>query len=69
MSKHFTARAFPCALVFFFTLVSICSLRVGAQEEKGAGLVVSPEAKAKDVGLAAAAFCAWSSVGKFSIRQ
>ena len=52
MSKHFTARAFPCALVFFFTLVSICSLRVGAQEEKGAGLVVSPEAKAKDVGLA-----------------
>jgi hypothetical protein len=52
MSKHFTARAFRCALVFFFTLVSICSLRVAAQEEKGAGLVVSPEAKAKDLGLA-----------------
>ena len=32
--------------------VAICSLRVAAQEEKGAGLVISPEAKAKDVGLA-----------------
>lgn len=52
MSKHFTAPAFRCALAFFFTLVSIGSLRVAAQQEKGAGLVISPEAKAKDVGLA-----------------
>jgi hypothetical protein len=52
MLNHFTARVFRCVLVFFFAAVAISSLRVAAQQEKGAGLVISPEAKAKDVGLA-----------------
>jgi hypothetical protein len=52
MSKHFTTPMVRGALVFFFAALASGSLLLAAQEEKGAGLVISPEAKAKDVGLA-----------------
>jgi hypothetical protein len=52
MPTHLPVPAFRRALVFLFAAIAISSLRVAAQDEKGAGLVISPEAKAKDVGLA-----------------
>jgi hypothetical protein len=52
MSKHFTALIFCRALLLVFIAVTVSSLGIAAQEEKGAGLVITPEAKSKDVGLA-----------------
>jgi hypothetical protein len=52
MLNHFTTAVFRCALSFLFIPLAITSPRVAAQDEKGAGLVIRPEAKAKDVGLA-----------------
>ncbi len=51
MLKQFAALAVGCALGSFITTAARSSLPSLAQEEKGAGLVISPEAKAKDVGL------------------
>lgn len=52
MPTHLPVPAFRRALMLLFAALAITSLRVAAQDEKGAGLVISPEAKAKDVGLA-----------------
>ncbi|HEY1469799.1 MAG TPA: hypothetical protein VGF61_12205 [Candidatus Acidoferrum sp.] len=52
MSKHFTAAIFCRALVLLYIAVAVGSPRIAAQAEKGAGLIISPEAKSKDVGLA-----------------
>ena len=51
MLIRFRALTVRCLLVCFLVVASGNPLCVAAQEEKGAGLVVSPEAKAKDVGL------------------
>jgi hypothetical protein len=52
MSKHFTALIFCRAVLLVFIAVTVGSLGIAAQQEKGAGLVITPEAKSKDVGLA-----------------
>jgi hypothetical protein len=52
MPNHFIAHVCRPTLIFLFAALAITSLRLAAQDEKGAGLVISPEAKAKDVGLA-----------------
>jgi hypothetical protein len=52
MPNHFTSPVFHCALFFLFSAVAVGSPKVAAQDEKGAGVVISPEAKSKDVGLA-----------------
>jgi hypothetical protein len=53
MSTHLPLPAFRRAMVLLFAAMAIGSLSLGvaAQDEKGAGLVISPEAKSKDVGL------------------
>jgi hypothetical protein len=52
MFNPFPRRSVRHPLVFLLAAVALSSLPVSAQEEKGAGAVLSPEAKAKDVGLA-----------------
>jgi len=52
MPTNLSVPAFRCAVVLLLAATAIGSPRVVAQEEKGAGLVISPEAKGKDVGLA-----------------
>ena len=52
MPIFLSVPAFRRALALLFATVAISSLPATAQDEKGAGLVISPEARAKDVGLA-----------------
>jgi hypothetical protein len=52
MPTQLSTPALRRALILLFAMVAISPLRVAAQDEKGAGLVISPEAKSKDVGLA-----------------
>ncbi len=52
MPTHLPAHAFRRALMAIVAALAITSLPLAAQDEKGAGLVISPDAKAKDVGLA-----------------
>jgi hypothetical protein len=51
MFNHFRAVVVGLKVVLLIALVALSSRRIAAQEEKGAGAVISPEAKAKDVGL------------------
>jgi hypothetical protein len=51
MRTHFRAFAVRCALFWAIFVGALSPLSVFAQEEKGAGVVIGPEAKAKDVGL------------------
>jgi len=51
MFNRFHASIVHHRLVFLTAFVALSSLPVSAQEEKGAGAVLSPEVKAKDVGL------------------
>jgi hypothetical protein len=51
MFHHVRATGASHKVVLLIALVALNSPRSTAQEEKGAGAVISPEAKAKDVGL------------------
>lgn len=51
MFNHFTASTAHCSLVLMVAFVALSPVHLTAQEEKGAGVVISPEAKPKDVGL------------------
>ena len=58
------------ALSFFALVATLVPLGVVPPFWPSVNSQTLPEtAAANDVGLAAAALCAWSSVGKFSIRQ
>jgi hypothetical protein len=51
MFKQCTTLTVGYALASLIATAALSPLPIAAQEEKGAGVVISPEAKAKDVGL------------------